>query len=114
MSRRMKKHEEPMNGKMGIDEQVREIAERTGISMYKVRQVLNAYGEVAQEALTKERSISIPGIGIIRTKTLRETTNYIPSRDEYVTTEQRSTAVLKPSAPLKRALNPDPETPVGK
>lgn len=110
----MKKHEQPTSGKMGIDEQVREIAERTGISMYKVRQVLTAYGDVAQDALAKDRSISIPGIGIIRTKKLRETTNYIPSRDEFVTTGTRNTAVLKPSAPLKRALNPDGETPVAK
>lgn len=115
MSRRIKKHEdEPVSEKMGTPETVRDIAERTGVSMYKVRQVLKAYNDVTREALTHDRKVSIHGIGILYQKELPETTNYIPSKGEYVTTPARKTVAFKPSETLRRDMNPEPPAPAKK
>ena len=84
---------------------VKSVANRTGVSMAVVEQVLRGFIDVTKLSLTAEEEVSLRGFGrfVLRTKKAREQVN--PATGERMQVPEVKVVVFLPSKIFKRKLN---------
>lgn len=90
---------------MNKQQMIDAVAEETGQSKASVREVIEAFGLVAQQAMHEGQDVTLAGLGKLKPVEKAARTGRNPATGEPVHIEAKRVAKFAPSAELKAAIN---------